>query len=159
MRITLKQLRAAGACADQRELFKEKFGDYVDVTAALCLEHAEDFDWDWAADNLLPRPARRAFNKAEDAAWRVFEEAQADLLRAYQKVVDQMWSGFDKPLGEVILTAKEVEALADAQRAYMEATAPYRRAYNEATARAFAQAAELVDQNPSWSKDDNRSAE
>ena len=64
MRILLSALRAAGACADQVELFVARFGDGVDVTEVLCLSVADLFDWDWAAENLLPAPARAEYWRA-----------------------------------------------------------------------------------------------
>jgi len=64
VRILLSDLRAAGACADQVALFEARFGDGVDVTEALCLSVADLFDWSWAADYLLPAPARAEYWRA-----------------------------------------------------------------------------------------------
>lgn len=51
--ITLAQLKAANACADQVALFESKFGDAVTVTEALALEVAADFTWACASAHLL----------------------------------------------------------------------------------------------------------
>jgi len=68
-KITSTQLRRAAACEDQVKLFVRHFGRSVVVTEKLCIEHAQDFDWDWAADSLLSVPARAAYNEATAPAW------------------------------------------------------------------------------------------
>lgn len=57
MKITVALLKKKRACASQLTRFAELFPDGVDVTEALCVAHARDFDWDWAAARLLPRKA------------------------------------------------------------------------------------------------------
>ena len=54
MKITARLLKFKGACKEQVEKFKELFPDGVEVTESLCVIHAQDFNWDWAAYNLLP---------------------------------------------------------------------------------------------------------
>lgn len=67
--ITLARLRARGACKDQLALFKKLFGGQVEITVELCVKHAADFDWGWAARNLLTAPARAAYEAATAGAW------------------------------------------------------------------------------------------
>jgi hypothetical protein len=65
----LKTLQELDACADQVRLFRKCFGESIRVTKALCVKVAQDFNFDWAAQNLLTpaawaehqRVAARAF--------------------------------------------------------------------------------------------------
>ncbi len=52
MKITVEQLEKLGACKEQVLRFQELFGDSVEVTHKLCLEHALNFSWDWIATKL-----------------------------------------------------------------------------------------------------------
>ena len=69
MTITLKQLRRAGACEPQVKLFKDTFGESAEVTLENALKMADKFDWTWAANNLLPAPAGKAYSQALAPAW------------------------------------------------------------------------------------------
>lgn len=66
--ITLSQLKAAGACKSQRDLFVEKFGDSVtfhkksDFVAA-CLHSSQEFNFAWAGMYLLSGSASLDFHK------------------------------------------------------------------------------------------------
>lgn len=51
--LTAQQLRAKGACRAAVQTFTNKFGEETFVTLAKVREHAYDFDWWWAAANLL----------------------------------------------------------------------------------------------------------
>jgi hypothetical protein len=51
--ITAAKLRERNACIDQIVLFRRLFGDEVEVTVDRAVSHAECFDFEWAADNLL----------------------------------------------------------------------------------------------------------
>ncbi len=53
MIITKTQLTNSGACKEQVELFESLFGESVAVTEQLCVRHAQDFDWTFAAVRLL----------------------------------------------------------------------------------------------------------
>ena len=64
MKITLAQLKKLRACGAQVALFRKYFGEEVEVTEALCVKHAQEFSWDWAAVNLLSAPALKAYNEA-----------------------------------------------------------------------------------------------
>jgi len=100
------------ACANQVRRFKKLFPKGVKVTKAVCLKHAQDFGWDWAAWNLLSAPA-----------WEAYLKARAPALEAYLKATAQAWE-----------TYKNAEV-------YEKATAPAWEAYKKATAQAFADAA------------------
>ena len=64
MKLTLKQLQDAQACAGQVARFQKLFGSEVDVTEELCVEHAGTVAWSWAARFLLTPKQRAAFERA-----------------------------------------------------------------------------------------------
>jgi len=141
VRILLSALRAAGACADQVALFEARFGDGVDVTEALCLSVADLFDWDWAADNLLPAPARAEY-------WRAMPHAEAEYIRASAPARAEYWRAMAHAEAEYIRAsaparAEYERAAAHAEAEYIRASAPARaRAeYERAAAVSFARAA------------------
>ena len=77
MIITLKQLDRRDACTGQRDLFEKLFGASVEITKELCIKHASDFDWTWAARNFLSDPARAKYNKAYTSARAEFDKVCA----------------------------------------------------------------------------------
>ena len=96
MRITSEFLRSKGACENQVKLFESLSGDSLELTEALCVEHANKFDWEWAARNLL-----------SDAAWAEYERvcapARAEYVRVrdaaraeYERVRDPAWAEYER---------------------------------------------------------------
>jgi hypothetical protein len=81
--ITYDTLRTAGACQEQRELFRQLFPKGTEVTEELCVRHAQDFDWEWAAENLLDYAAWKAYRAAETSAWRVYTDTMASAWEVY----------------------------------------------------------------------------
>jgi len=75
--ITLAQLKAAGACADALQRFAAAFGESTPVTPSLACKHADQFDWDWAADNLLSAAAQVEYDQAVKRAQVEYETAAA----------------------------------------------------------------------------------
>lgn len=43
----------SGACDEYVQRFRERFGDSVEVTEALCAEQAQDWNWHWAGHSFL----------------------------------------------------------------------------------------------------------
>ena len=85
MRISAAILRRKGACADQVKVFEDLFGTRtVEVTEALCVEHASRFDWDWAARNLLPAPLSADYEAKCAPLLADYEAKCAPLLADYQ---------------------------------------------------------------------------
>jgi hypothetical protein len=87
MEITYTQLRLAGACQEQRDLFRELFGDKVTLTKELCVKHAADFDWGWVVDILMTdeqsekyyeiiTPADTAYSAASRHARNIYENVK-----------------------------------------------------------------------------------
>ena len=64
MKITKTMLKRKGACPKQLDKFIELFPKGTEVTEALCVEHAQTFDWSWAAGHLLSAPAWAEYDKA-----------------------------------------------------------------------------------------------
>jgi hypothetical protein len=105
--ITLAQLKKHGACTGQLLLFKQMFGDKVCVTEALAAELAQQFDFTWAAYELLSDVANVEYNKVRgfawaeyvkvcDLAWAEYNKAR-DLTQAkYNKVHDPAWAEYVK---------------------------------------------------------------
>jgi hypothetical protein len=61
--LTAEILKKAGAWCGQFFLFKELFPKGAEITEELCVKHAYDFDWAWAAENLLSAPARAEYDR------------------------------------------------------------------------------------------------
>mgnify|MGYP000921024585 CR=1 FL=1 len=117
MKITLSMLE--GACEPQRALFAELFGQEVELTLELCIEHAAKFNWCWAAQNLLPPKSQAAYDKALATASEAYDKAHAPASEAYYKAIDS------------------------ARAAYNKAIDSARAAYNKAIATAFFNAATM----------------
>ena len=78
--LTLSQLKAAGACAGALRRFTAAFGESTPVTPALACKHADQFSWNWAADNLLSAPAQAAYDRATERAWAAYDRAAGNLF-------------------------------------------------------------------------------
>jgi hypothetical protein len=77
MNITLRQLRKWGACEPQVELFKQLFGEEVELTEALVLEHGPKFDLNWIAEKIMTPERLEAYQKAIAPAEEAYEKATA----------------------------------------------------------------------------------
>ena len=118
MKITKALLIRKHACRGQVDLFAELFPEGVVITESICLAHATEFDWDWAARKLLRPPA-----------WKACDEAMALARKACDEAYALAWKAYD-------------EATALARKTCDEACAPAWKARGEAMALAFARAAE-----------------
>jgi hypothetical protein len=77
-KITARMLKAKGACASQVEKFKELFPfGSAEVTIDLCVKHAADFDWIWAAENLLNSAAKAEYERVRAEAWAEYQRVRA----------------------------------------------------------------------------------
>ena len=77
MKITKALLISKHACRGQVDLFAELFPEGVVITESICLAHAAEFDWDWAARKLLRPPAWKACDEAVALARKACDEAYA----------------------------------------------------------------------------------
>ncbi len=84
-KLTYADLVRAGACAEQRAVFKKLFPKGVEVTVALCVEHASIFDWDWFASKLISDPtAWASYQDACTTAEASCQAAYATALASYK---------------------------------------------------------------------------
>ena len=136
MKITKALLISKHACRGQVDLFAELFPEGVVITESICLAHATEFDWDWAARKLLRPPAREACDEAMAPVRKARDEAYALAREAYALA----W----KPYKDVCATARKAcwEARVLARTTCDEACVIARKACDEACALAFARAAE-----------------
>lgn len=83
MKITKRMLVQHGACAGKVKLFAELFPHGVTLTKALCVKHAQMFDFDWAARNLLTKKQLAKYEKIQGPAlssnslWTEYKTARA----------------------------------------------------------------------------------
>jgi hypothetical protein len=167
MFITAERLRRAGACQDQRETFEEIFPSGVEVTEALCIEHADKFDWEWAAGALLSPEALHIYMAAARPARDTYQAIVAPVLIVYEVAIKLAWntyaaaitaarSSYNQALAQGACDAAR-ESACDAAResawdaydaaakpaedAYDAIVKPAIGAYDAALAAAFAQAA------------------
>jgi hypothetical protein len=85
MKITARLLKTKGACKGQVAKFTELFPKGVEVTEALCVIHAQDFDWNWAAYNLLPPELWKVYMETKDAASKVYDKARDAASKVYNE--------------------------------------------------------------------------
>jgi hypothetical protein len=120
--ITYDMLRQAGACEEQREMFRRLFPHGVIPTAELILAHPE-FDYDWLVDHLLTGKALAEY-----------ERAIAPALAEYERAIALAWAAYQR----AIIPAKaNKRAIALAFADYESAITPAGAAYQHAEAAAF----------------------
>ena len=90
--ITLAQL--SDACSAQRDLFKQTFGEQVHLTLELAEKHAADFDFDWAAQTLLPRALLAEYERQKAPLWAEYERQEAPLWAEYERQVAPLWAEY-----------------------------------------------------------------
>ena len=135
--LTLARLVKAGACQPQVDLFKQHFGKSVEVTEEVCLAHASEFSWGWAANHFLTPSALDAYDAARAPAWAAYDAAQASAWAAYNAAMTP-WVAYDAARASAWVAYDA--ARASAWVAYDAAVAPARAAYDAARASAFAAA-------------------
>jgi hypothetical protein len=121
--LTLQTLKDKKACTVQLLLFKQLFGESVEISESACILVADKFDWNWAANKLLSTSARKAYNEATASALKAYCEAKASAGKAYYEATAPAWQAY-------------CEVSESAGKAYYEATAPALKAYCEVSASA-----------------------
>ena len=94
--VTLNQLRRLRACSKQLALFKQLFGEAVTVTEELCLQHAHEFDWSWAARHLLPAPADAEYDRALAPADAEYDRATAPARAEWERATAPARAEWDR---------------------------------------------------------------
>ena len=120
MTITLKQLRLLGACSGQVELFKARFGTYVEITEELILEHGEDFDLSWLARKLFTSEqyadyeAKRAplyYAAKRDALYADYAAKRDALLGDYEAKCIALYADYEAKLAPITADYQDTYAL------------------------------------------------
>jgi hypothetical protein len=90
--LTLQTLIDKDACSGQVKLFRAKFGEAVEVTESLCRSVAGEFNWDWAAHNLLSKNSlddyRAKCNALDDDYWAKCKVLEDDYLAKIKPLED-----------------------------------------------------------------------
>ena len=87
-KITADVLRSKGACQIQLDKFAVLFPTGTRPTAIECKKYALEFDWDWAAANLLTAPAFAEYGRVRDAAYAEYNRVVDAAAAKYNRVVD-----------------------------------------------------------------------
>ncbi len=116
--ITLKRLKELGACADELLKFEQLFGAEVAVTEEAFVKHYQDFNFNWAANNLLSAHALVDYERVIAHALADYERVRDAALAEYDRVSDPVW---DECMRVIDPASAEYERVRDA------AWAEYRR--------------------------------
>jgi hypothetical protein len=95
MIITLKDLKAKGACSSQVALFEATFGASVVVTKGLLLKWRHQFNLEWVAIHYLTEEHWKAYDEAVTSAQKAYQEAVAPARKAYQEAVASALKAYD----------------------------------------------------------------
>ena len=77
MTITAKRLEELGACQCQIATFRAIWGDGpAPMTVEAAVEHAETFNWEWAARYLLTYAARAEYERATASTRAQYDRAK-----------------------------------------------------------------------------------
>ena len=85
-KLTSRKLELLRACSSQVALFKELGGDTKEITTALCIKYADQFDWNWAARHLLSPPAWAEYERVRAPAWAEYKRVEAPVWAEYKRV-------------------------------------------------------------------------
>ena len=102
MKITYEQLESLDACEDQLNLFQSLFGEEVEVTRELVITHADKFDWDGAAGNLLPRKKQAEYERVRAPAWAEYKRVTAQALAEYKRVTAQALAEYKRVTAQAL---------------------------------------------------------
>ena len=144
MEITINQLRKLGACESQVLKFQELFGESVEVTHELCLEHANAFNWCWVAIKLASatqlKEFRRAIadelmelNRALDVAYEMYSQITVSALETYNQTTAAARAEHLRTDNSTIVSGrvKFNQVLVSAKLTLNQITDPVSAAYNQ----------------------------
>ena len=84
--ITLAMLIEKKAYAKQVELFKQYFGESVEIAEEICIEYFHEFNINWLAGNMLNEVQRELYYTIEDPAYVAFKAFQESALKEYEAI-------------------------------------------------------------------------
>ena len=137
--LLLSTLLEKDACEQQVMLFRKKFGESVEVTPELCAAVATEFDFSWAADNLLSQSARADYKSFITAAWADYKRFIAPALDDFERVKTAAWADYKSFITPAWADYERVmaSAWADYERVKAAAWVDYKRAVAVAFALAY----------------------
>ena len=94
--ITLTQLTEKHACREQRELFKQTFGESVKLSEELVIKFASQFSINWCAENLLTSENNFLYEKQIAPLLAEYEKQHAPLLAEYEKQIAPLLAEYEK---------------------------------------------------------------
>ena len=80
MPATIKLSQLKNACQPQQDLFRRLFGAEVHLTLDLAKQYAPDFDFNWAAEYLLPAPLWAEYERQKAPRWAEYERQKAQIF-------------------------------------------------------------------------------
>lgn len=142
MRITAGMLRRKRACRIQFLKFIKRFPDGVEVTEDTCLYVANDFDWDWAAENLLSEEGLNHYREGKERARQMYDDVIISLCQAYTKKVTPAYRTYK----EEMASARQAYAIHKTWEVYDDAMAKAWRVYNKVVVSAYCERVEAEDE-------------
>jgi len=137
-KITVELLRRLGACQEERDFFAKLFPDGTEVTVELCVKHAGDFDWSWAAEELLTFKAYDVYDADMDTVFAAQREAEKPIDAEYSEAMKPYEDAYQKVATEARRALEAAEELAGynvvARKAYGEALEAVNAEYSTGTA-------------------------
>jgi hypothetical protein len=144
--LTRQMVMGHDPCPSQRNLFMERFPEQVEVTVELAVSQASDWDWYWAADELLSYDGYRQWQAIRQAANGQFTSPLEPYRELFDQAYDAAWVARDEVLrgdfsvpevGAAQMTFEESLAIPWAALAAAKKIATDR--YKRATAKAWAE--------------------
>jgi hypothetical protein len=110
MKITKRLLQSKGACEEETEKFALLFPKGVELTGALCLKHAADFNFDWAAEHLLSPEQLKEYRRIKGPAWSEYRRIKGPARSEYLRIKGPAWSEYERSIAVAFFKATQVKA-------------------------------------------------
>ena len=103
--ITLKMLIEKKACQEQVDIFKQYFGESVEITEDICLKYSNEFHINRLIDNMfneeqrelyytIQAPAYAAYKATEWQAWKDYIAIEAPAYKAFKAIQEPAWKDY-----------------------------------------------------------------
>lgn len=89
--LTRETVEAGNPCYTYSERFEERFPESVEVTVELALSQADDWDWWWAARNLLTKDGYQEYSRRAIEAERIFDSTMHPYWEAVDRKATPAW--------------------------------------------------------------------
>lgn len=107
MRISVDRLNGRNACAEQVKLFRKFFGrKSILITKDLCIKHAQDFRWDWAAHEFFNGNNQFLYGEKTAKARNKYYESLDRISDIRNTALDKIW---EKPKDSTAKKEKEID--------------------------------------------------